>query len=207
MLRFVSSPALQPDHPDLPRGHPAHLHPDPADPRRSRSSAGWASAASTRSAIAELLHADRPRPAAAGAVRRLCRQRAAAAISAARSSRNEPVLSEFFDAVPGDARALGLRHAVRDRDRPAGRHARRGASAARSSTTRVMGVSLTGYSMPIFWWGLLLILLFSRQSRLDAGLRAHRRSTTISSRRHRLHADRRAALRPGGRLPLGAAAI
>src|ERR1700687_1176181 len=25
----------------------------------------------------------------------------------------------------------------------------------------VMGISLTGYSMPIFWWGLLLILLFS----------------------------------------------
>lgn len=27
----------------------------------------------------------------------------------------------------------------------------------------VMGVSLTGYSMPIFWWGLLLILFFSLQ--------------------------------------------
>ena len=27
----------------------------------------------------------------------------------------------------------------------------------------VMSVSLTGYSMPIFWWGLLLILLFSVQ--------------------------------------------
>ncbi|MFZ4284832.1 ABC transporter permease subunit [Variovorax sp. HJSM1_2] len=27
----------------------------------------------------------------------------------------------------------------------------------------VMGISLTGYSMPIFWWGLLLILLFSVQ--------------------------------------------
>lgn len=27
----------------------------------------------------------------------------------------------------------------------------------------VMGVSLTGYSMPIFWWGLLLILFFSVQ--------------------------------------------
>src|SRR3569832_1993961 len=27
----------------------------------------------------------------------------------------------------------------------------------------VMAVSLTGYSMPIFWWGLLLILLFSVQ--------------------------------------------
>ena len=26
-----------------------------------------------------------------------------------------------------------------------------------------MGDSLTGYSMPIFWWGLLLILLFSVQ--------------------------------------------
>ena len=26
-----------------------------------------------------------------------------------------------------------------------------------------MGISLTGYSMPIFWWGLLLILLFSVQ--------------------------------------------
>src|SRR3954449_4793786 len=25
----------------------------------------------------------------------------------------------------------------------------------------VMGISLTGYSMPIFWWALLLILLFS----------------------------------------------
>ena len=25
----------------------------------------------------------------------------------------------------------------------------------------VMGASLTGYSMPIFWWGLLLILIFS----------------------------------------------
>lgn len=25
----------------------------------------------------------------------------------------------------------------------------------------IMGVSLTGYSMPIFWWGLLLIMLFS----------------------------------------------
>jgi dipeptide transport system permease protein len=27
----------------------------------------------------------------------------------------------------------------------------------------VMGVSLTGYSMPIFWWGLVLILIFSVQ--------------------------------------------
>ena len=25
----------------------------------------------------------------------------------------------------------------------------------------VMGLSLTGFSMPIFWWGLLLIMFFS----------------------------------------------
>ena len=25
----------------------------------------------------------------------------------------------------------------------------------------LMGAALTGYSMPIFWWGLLLIMLFS----------------------------------------------
>ena len=29
----------------------------------------------------------------------------------------------------------------------------------------VMGISLTGFSMPIFWWGLLLIILFSVQLR------------------------------------------
>ena len=40
----------------------------------------------------------------------------------------------------------------------------------------VMGISLTGYSMPIFWWALLLILLFSVQlgitpvsGRIDSG--------------------------------------
>ena len=46
----------------------------------------------------------------------------------------------------------------------------------------VMGVSLAGYSMPIFWWGLLLILLFSVQLGLDARLRPHRRASTSSSR-------------------------
>ena len=44
----------------------------------------------------------------------------------------------------------------------------------------VMGASLTGYSMPIFWWGLLLILIFSVEPRLDAGLRAASRSSTTS---------------------------
>ena len=72
----------------------------------------------------------------------------------------EPVLQEFLDRFPATlelsicamliALALGL---------PAGVIAatRRGSIFDHT----VMGVSLTGYSMPIFWWGLLAILLFS----------------------------------------------
>ena len=38
---------------------------------------------------------------------------------------------------------------------------------------RSMGTALVGYSMPIFWWGLLLIIFFSGILRLDAGLGPH----------------------------------
>ena len=75
---------------------------------------------------------------------------------------HEPVLAEFGTLFPATvelacfvllfAVALGL---------PAGILA-----ALRRNTVAdyaVMGVSLTGYSMPIFWWALLLILLFSVQ--------------------------------------------
>ena len=75
---------------------------------------------------------------------------------------HEPVLSEFMALFPATielavcaiifALALGI---------PAGILA-----AVKRNTILdhgVMGVSLTGYSMPIFWWGLLLILLFSVQ--------------------------------------------
>src|SRR5437764_69867 len=75
---------------------------------------------------------------------------------------HEPVISEFTTLFPATvelgvcailfALCFGL---------PAGIVA-----AARRNTIfdhGVMGVSLTGYSMPIFWWGLLLILLFSVQ--------------------------------------------
>jgi dipeptide transport system permease protein len=74
----------------------------------------------------------------------------------------EPVISEFASLFPATielalcailfALALGL---------PAGILA----AVRRNSIFDhgVMGVSLTGYSMPIFWWGLLLILLFSVQ--------------------------------------------
>ena len=75
---------------------------------------------------------------------------------------HEPVLTEFLTLFPATfelaffalvfAVCVGL---------PAGILA-----AIRRNTVAdyaVMGVSLTGYSMPIFWWALLLILLFSVQ--------------------------------------------
>ena len=46
----------------------------------------------------------------------------------------------------------------------------------------LMGTALTGFSMPIFWWGLLLILFVSVQLGLDAGVGPDRPRTTISSR-------------------------
>ncbi len=72
----------------------------------------------------------------------------------------QPVLDEFFALFPATlelsfcamliAVAIGI---------PAGVFAasRRGKFADQA----VMGVALVGYSMPIFWWGLLLIILFS----------------------------------------------
>ena len=72
----------------------------------------------------------------------------------------QPVLNEFFTLFPATvelslagmllALVLGL---------PAGIIAavKRGSIFDHS----VMGISLTGFSMPIFWWGLLLIILFS----------------------------------------------
>ena len=72
----------------------------------------------------------------------------------------EPVIREFFTLFPATlelsfcaiiiAVSIGL---------PAGIIAavRRG----KMTDYTVMGLSLTGYSMPIFWWGILLILLFS----------------------------------------------
>ena len=75
---------------------------------------------------------------------------------------HEPVLSEFATLFPATielsffallfALALGI---------PAGIYAALHRNTA--SDYAVMGVSLAGYSMPIFWWALLLILFFSVQ--------------------------------------------
>lgn len=72
----------------------------------------------------------------------------------------KPILTEFFTLFPATvelsicAILFALTIGV-----PAGIIAavRRG----RAADYTVMATSLTGYSMPIFWWGLLLILLFS----------------------------------------------
>jgi dipeptide transport system permease protein len=75
---------------------------------------------------------------------------------------HEPVLREFLTLFPAtvELAAFALAFAVIV-GVPAGVLA-----AVRRNTVAdyaVMGVSLTGYSMPIFWWALLLILLFSVQ--------------------------------------------
>ena len=73
---------------------------------------------------------------------------------------NRPVVEEFFELFPATAELaicaiiFALIIGV-----PAGIIAalKRGSKIDQG----IMGLSLTGYSMPIFWWGLLLIILFS----------------------------------------------
>jgi dipeptide transport system permease protein len=72
----------------------------------------------------------------------------------------QPVIQEFFTLFPATVElsvvAMTIAVAV---GLPAGMVAgvKRGSFVDHS----VMGVSLTGFSMPIFWWGLLLIIFFS----------------------------------------------
>ena len=70
----------------------------------------------------------------------------------------------------------------------------------------LMGAALIGYSMPIFWWGLLLIILFSGELRLDAGLGPHRRSQYYFEPVTGFMLIDTLLSGPAGRLPLGAAA-
>jgi dipeptide transport system permease protein len=73
---------------------------------------------------------------------------------------HEPVLSEFRSLFPAtvELALCAIAFAL-----PLGLGAGMLAAVRRNSIFDhgVMGISLTGYSMPIFWWGLLLILLFS----------------------------------------------
>jgi len=71
-----------------------------------------------------------------------------------------PVLDEFFTLFPA---TMELAFAAMTLAILIGLPAGIVAAVRRNSVFdyTVMGASLTGYSMPIFWWGLLLILLFS----------------------------------------------
>jgi dipeptide transport system permease protein len=72
----------------------------------------------------------------------------------------QPVLDEFFAVFPATVElALAAILLALVFGLPAGVLAasRRGTAADHA----VMGVAITGYSMPVFWWGLLMILLFS----------------------------------------------
>jgi len=72
----------------------------------------------------------------------------------------QPVLDEFFAVFPATVElALSAILFAIIFGLPAGVLAasRRGTAADHT----VMGVAITGYSMPVFWWGLLMILLFS----------------------------------------------
>ena len=63
----------------------------------------------------------------------------------------------------------------------------------------LMTISLFGYSMPIFWWGLLLIMFVVGDARLDAGVRPHRPDQLLFRPADRLHGDRRGAVGSAGR--------
>ena len=64
----------------------------------------------------------------------------------------------------------------------------------------LMTVSLFGYSMPIFWWGLLLIMFVSVRLGASAGLWPHRSHQLLFRPADRLHDHRRADVRSAGRV-------
>jgi dipeptide transport system permease protein len=150
---------------------------------------------------AKLLHRVRPRPPGAGAVRHLHRPGAARRPRQVHrhAGAGDPRVRALFPATIELAR---LRHPVRAAARiPAGIIA----AVKRNSVFDhgVMATSLTGYSMPIFWWGLLLILLFSVQLGLDAGVGPHGREVLHRAQDTGFLLLDSPAVRRQGRLPVG----
>ena len=138
------------------------------------------------------------------AVSRLCLASRCTAISACRSPTQQKVLTEFLTLFPAtlELSFFAMLFAVLI-GVPAGAFAavKRGGVFDQA----LMTVSLFGYSMPIFWWGLLLIMFVSVRLGLAAGLRPHRSRQLLFRPADRLHDDRRAAVRPAGRFPRRAA--
>jgi dipeptide transport system permease protein len=74
---------------------------------------------------------------------------------------SKTVLTEFLTLFPATLELTLLRHAVCLAARHSGRRHRGRAARRPVYDQTLMGVALTGYSMPIFWWGLILILVMS----------------------------------------------
>ena len=196
----LHSPPAAADHSDLHR-HDArrlHLHPHPAG-RPGPALAGERGVSPERHAeLMAQFGFDRP---LWRAVSRLSRRRSSRATSAPRS-RPRTRCSRVLLALPGDARALASAPSARHRPRHPRRHPR-GGQARVAVRPADHGTALVGYSMPIFWWGLLLIILFS--GTLGWTPVSGRISLTyFFPAGHRLHADRQPAVRQAGRLLVGA---
>ncbi len=113
------------------------------------------------------------------------------------------MLERVLTLFPGDARAVVLSPCIFAivLGIPAGIFAavKRGSWFDQS----LMGTALVGYSMPIFWWGLLLIIFFSGYLGWTP-VRAASACSIFFKPITGFMTDRHAALRQVGRLPLGA---
>ena len=74
---------------------------------------------------------------------------------------NAPVTAQIRDKFPNTAHAGACGHGRRDSLRDPARHRGRGVSRHRSSITLAMTIALAGISMPNFWLGPLLAILFA----------------------------------------------
>ena len=115
-----------------------------------------------------------------------------------------PVLNEFMTPVPGDGRAVALRHAARRPDRPAGRRGRR-RQARLGVRPRPHGHLAHRLLDADLLVGPAADHPVLGHPAVDAGLRAHLAAVLLPAG-DRLHADRQPARRPGRRVRLGRSA-
>jgi hypothetical protein len=113
----------------------------------------------------------------------------------------EPVIKEFAALFPATVELSVCADHLRHADRAADGRDRRGE--ARSAFDHgLMGASVTGASMPIFWWGLMMILIFSVHAGDHAGVGADL-GRVLRRALVGLHADRLRLVGRRGRLRLG----
>ena len=94
-----------------------------------------------------------------------------------------PVMTDIANAFPGDARARDARHPDRHARRHPARRSRRGEARQPRSTSSCASLGLVGYSVPIFWLGLMGLLLFYAKLGWVEGPGPPRRHLFLSSTR------------------------